>query len=573
MRFTILERDVLARIAEIELDGHTVRTPTIAFADAKVVKAPKGTFRLSRRSEGGSHALVVAPSAFAHEDDRDAGQHLFPGARGSIYAAPAPDAGFIVPDSMSSLLLDSRKFVGFVADAKAGERLLKPVFCPVAGLPHRLAALAYCGFDVFDSLPLIMSAESGAYLTSTGVHAYDEIDELPCSCDACADGARDRERLYMHNCTVAVDELKLVRHAIARGALRELVEARVRSDPWLVQNLRLLDIHHYELQEMHTAVKGRPFHAGSKESLSRPDIVRWRRRLQERYARPKSARVLVLLPCSARKPYSISQSHRRFRQAVRASGVGDVVHEVIVTSPLGLVPRELELFYPAKDYDIPVTGHWDRDERKMVEDMVSWLGQSQRYDLVVSHLGDERDIVNSVLSDFVDTSMGEPGSRGSLARLEEALREHAPKDAQGSLTAREVEDMRSRCRFQFGAPGDALCEGAKVTGRWPNLRIVRGNIQMGMLTGDRGMISLTLEGARSLAPSGAYCVEIDDFFPKGNLFAVGVERAAPEVRIGDDVAVVFKGETRAVGVARMCAKEMALADRCEAVHVRHAVHA
>jgi predicted RNA-binding protein len=42
------------------------------------------------------------------------------------------------------------------------------------------------------------------------------------------------------------------------------------------------------------------------------------------------------------------------------------------------------------------------------------------------------------------------------------------------------------------------------------------------------------------------------------------------VRIGDDVAVVHASDVRAVGVARMCAAEMMIAERGEAVHIRHA---
>ena len=354
---------------------------------------------------------------------------------------------------------------------------------------------------------------------------------------------------------------------VSEGKLRELVEARVRSDPWLVQNLRLLDLHHYKLQEMHVPVKGAPFHAGSKESLQRPDVVRWRKRLEERYLRPRSANVLLLIPCSAKKPYSTSQSHKKFRDALLNSGRSDQVHEVIVTSPLGLVPREIELFYPAQDYDIPVTGHWDRDEKKMAEEMVSWLVSSQKYDLVISHLGDERELVNSILKDFVDTSGGSPGSKESLRKLEETLVEHVPER---QTADRYTDDMRSLCRFQFGPAGESLCEGAHIAGRWPYLKIVRGDSQLGMLTGDRGMISLTLDGAKALAQEDVYCVEIDDFKPKGNLFAVGVERASSEIRVGDDVAIVCKKDVRAVGVARMCAIEMNLAERGEAVHIRHA---
>src|SRR5438094_9701488 len=106
--------------------------------------------------------------------------------------------------------------------------------------------------------------------------------------------------------------------------------------------------------------------AYSHESLHRPEIVRFRRRIRERYRKPPSARVLLLLPCSARKPYSASRSHRRFREAIQACRNPSVVHEVIVTSPLGLIPRELERFYPAGAYDIPVTGDWSRDHAAIV---------------------------------------------------------------------------------------------------------------------------------------------------------------------------------------------------------------
>src|SRR3989442_12245444 len=101
--------------------------------------------------------------------------------------------------------------------------------------------------------------------------------------------------------------------------------------------------------------------AYASESLTRPEIVRFRRRIRERYGKPPSARVLVLPPCSARKPYSTSRSHRRFRDAILASADPSAGHEVIVTSPLGLIPRELERFYPPGADDIPGPGARARD--------------------------------------------------------------------------------------------------------------------------------------------------------------------------------------------------------------------
>ena len=559
------ERDGLARVGALEVDGVVHETPAVAYVASQ--RRPNGSLGLAMVNEAKPGDIKVSSSGFSGKGDGAA--HLVPGFRGSKYAPPEPEGFFHVLRDPASLLLDSTAFADSVERSKGPDALMKPVYLSSAALPHRVALMAYCGIDVFDSLAISMATEGGLYLTNSGALEHARLKALPCSCPACLSERRGKEELLEHNQRATEAELRQVRHAISEGRLRELVEARVRADPWLVQDLRLLDMHHYPLLEMHTPVKGSPFHAGSKESLARPDVRRWRKRLESRYARPKSAKVLLLIPCSAKKPYSMSQSHMRFRDAVVASGAADVVHEVIVTSPLGIVPRELELAYPAQDYDIPVTGHWDRDEKRLAEEMVTWLVESQRYDAVVSHLGDEREPVNQVLRDFTDTSEGAPGSREGLRRLEETLRQYAPEGAD-TRRDRWLEDMGSRCRFQFGEAGERLCEGAQVQGRYPNLRIVRSAGQVGMLTGDRGLISLTIDGGRILAPSGCYTVDIEDFELKGNLFAVGVSKAAPEIRVGDDVVIAHEGHVRGVGVARMCSAEMELAERGEAVRVRHA---
>jgi archaeosine synthase len=571
VKFEVLCRDGLARVGALEIDGVVHRTPTIAFVDTCKHPAPPKGLKLRRSSLAKEGDVRVAPSGFSRSD-RDESCHMEPWFRGSPFADKQPDGCFAVLDDVGDKMLDSRAFADAVDGIKSGSDLLAPAYCSSTALVHRLAFLAYCGFDLFDSIPLIMASENGLYLTSSSALPADGVDEPPCSCPLCEDGVPSGEDLLRHNMAAAEAELRLVRHYIAQGRLRELVESRIRAEPWQIQGIRLLDLEHHRVQEMHAPVKGTPFVAGSKESLHRPDVRRWRSRIMERYRRPESASTLLLLPCSARKPYSLSASHRRFRKAVHASGAANIVHEMIVTSPLGLVPRELEFFYPAKDYDIPVTGHWDRDEGKMVEDMVRWLTETQDYDRVISHLGNERGMVNAVLDDCVDTSGGEPGSRNSLSRLEELLRETTDEEARRvNRRERALEDTKAIARFQFGAEGACLTEGARVDGRWPNVRIVKGQTQLGMLTSSRGMISLTLAGGSLLSSKDAYCVEIDDFAVKGNLFAVGVQDAHDAIRIGDDVVVRHSSDVRAVGVARMSTVEMRLASRGEAVHTRHSV--
>ena len=125
--------------------------------------------------------------------------------------------------------------------------------------------------------------------------------------------------------------------------------------------------------------------------------------------------VLVLLPCSARKPYRLSKSHRKFIQALGTNAC----HEVMVTSPLGLVPRDLEDVWPAAFYDIPVTGDWSRDELHRIESMVRNLVDRHTYDRIINHSGLVLEIDGLAV---VDTRQGESsGSRTALQRLTDAV--------------------------------------------------------------------------------------------------------------------------------------------------------
>jgi len=391
-----------------------------------------------------------------------------------------------------------------------------------------------------------------------------EADRAACGCPACTTGGD----LEAHNDHALHREVLLVRNHLAHGRLRELVERRLANAPWNTAVVRHLDLREYDWVEPYTAVAGGAMLAYSHESLHRPEIVRFRRRIRERYRKPPSARVLLLLPCSARKPYSASRSHRRFRDAILATANPSVVHEVVVTSPLGLIPRELERFHPARDYDIPVTGDWSRDEAAIViEDLSAFLA-ANRYDAVVAHLGAEAPIVDEASPDAIFSTKDHPTSEDSLVALTRTLDQVASSVRPVAKGARFAEEMSNLARFQFGDAGLGLVEGATFRGRFPDVRVLRGGQQLAMHTA-RGMLSLTLTGGEVLSKKDAYWVEIDDFLPVGNIFAVGVRDAAREIRPGDEVAVRHEGEVRAVGTARLGWREMKDLRRGKAVHVRH----
>ena len=152
----------------------------------------------------------------------------------------------------------------------------------------------------------------------------------------------------------------------------------------------------------------------SYSSRDDPLIQNWRRRVSELHTPPNhQSKVMVLLPCSAKKPYRLSQSHRRFQRAISTRGV----NQVMVTAPLGLVPRELEDFWPAAHYDIPVTGDWDIDELKVIREMVRSYATRNEFELVINHSGIDIEIP---AIDVIETRQGgSAGSQNSLNSLQE----------------------------------------------------------------------------------------------------------------------------------------------------------
>ena len=586
--FELLERGGLGRLAILTRGDRTLRTPAVlfvhrgsrpspAYAEAlfasERVPDPRLQFRVSgslfspRRLES-TDDLPPTKGLPRSAADLDVPQGAAAGdlavvtSRADLDAAKESDVVFL--GNGVEYLRHPRDFAADLAHVRETLGPAKAIAVTGLAAPSNLAGLVYAGVDLVDSSRLRIESAQGSFHTSDGAWPADQVDRSSCGCEACAAGAD----VGVHNDLALHREMLLVRNHLAHGRLRDLVERRLSSDPWNTQVLRHLDLRHETVLEEYAPVVGEPLLAYSHASLTRPEVLRFRRRVRERYARPPSARVLLLLPCSARKPYSRSRSHRRFRDAILACGRPSVVHEVVVTSPLGLVPRELERVFPAGAYDIPVTGDWSRDEAAAVTDDLRAFVAANPYDAIVAHLAAEAPIVRAALPGAVVPSEEPPTSDGALERLTKVL-----DDATGSFERvpagrRFAEEMTNIARFQFGPPGVDLLAGATFRGRLPDVRVLRDGVQLAAHTA-RGMLSLTLDGGRILSKVDAHCVEIDDFVPKGNVFAVGVTGASAGIRVGDEVVVRHQGDVRAVGTARMNGREMADCRRGEAVHVRH----
>jgi archaeosine synthase alpha-subunit len=577
----LVARDTAARIVK----WGELTTPYAFAIDAPGLPAPHGVVALSRVPlaratvlAGGSRFRpgVAGPALLALDDDlpyapaggaplQQAGneenlKHHKPG-HAFVLVDPAgasPDDAEVVALATARAFVDNpyalAKAITTARSNVGPDRLL---YLPGCGLPQEVALLAYAGVDLFDDAAAVLAARQGSHLTPEGaLPSHDPSFEL-----------------VAHARSEVQREVERVRLAIRAGKLRELVEQRSRATPTLAAHLRRLDKEAHEFFSTRAPLlRHGPMYTTSKESLDRPEVERFRRRLHARYSKPASARVLVLLPCSATKPYSDSKTHRILESALMRVRNRLAVHEVVLTSPLGIVPRELERCYPAAHYDLPVTGHWDEDEKLMIREALTALVARSRYDSIVVHLDEvEMEIAAPVLGDFHYTVEKDPLSRESLDNLHATLNKLADPLHRVGWRQRALDDFASLARFQFGEPGHALVEGAEVKGKEPFLRLVDAGsgAQIAMVTPDRGYLSLAPDGGKRLMESGKFRVEIDDFRPKGTVFAVGVKAADPDIAPEDEVLLVHNGDFRGVGRALAPGADMGRMSRGACVSVRH----
>ncbi|MDN7023450.1 pseudouridine synthase [Methanoculleus sp. FWC-SCC1] len=536
-RYEGRKRDGLARIGIFEHEGVTLTLPAAVDAD--------GLFpNLQRRAL--SNVPLDAGPAFAaryHEPGSDQPASVHPAA-----PAAAASGDCVMAAGWHTALANPRKYVEWLVALK--ERVVPDTawYAPAAALPRAAALLVYTGFDLFDYRAVDLATARGVFCTPEGEFPASMMESGVCGCAGCRDGDLKR-----HNRQALEREIALVARFVEAGQLRELVESRCRLDAAQVGILRFLDRQYAFLERRLPIARDVTLRANSAESQNRAEVRRYAERVIDRFA-PTRTDVLVLLPCSARKPYSLSQSHRRFAAAVASRG-----HEVIVTSPLGVVPRELERVYPAGHYDVPVTGYWDREECAFIADILVRYLAKNAYGRVIAHLEGGALTVAEMAAEALSldlevTCSGHPTSGASLRALDEALRGERKMQA---------DMVRGTLAWQFGT--DVDMKGLRVRSKGPRVSVLRGKQQVFSIDPGTGLFRPTFEGWQ-LIPD-RYRVTIDDFVPQGDVLAPGVVAADPAIREGDEVLV--QGERAlATGKAMMGADEMVQAKRGVAVKVR-----
>ena len=392
-------------------------------------------------------------------------------------------------------------------------------------IPKFYPILVYLGFDLIDASYSLFLASKYFYTTIEYSIPLHKMKYFPCSCSSCKTRLLDlnsntpsREKvelLSLHNLTIFNNYMQKIKQYLKTEDFRFFVEKSSNDETNIISLLRILDKEYLEFICGETPViqERRTINSIGPSSYYRPDFVRFRKRVVEAFTPEIWTELIVLLPCSSKKPYSLSKSHSKFHSVMKKKGNFSQIQEFILTSPLGVIPRQLETIYPANSYDIPVTGEWDEMETRITKNML--IKFLEKYDSripIICHLpeGGYRRIINTVINEtnyhFHFTELvGSTTSHESLTSLEKLIEKFNPNSP---LSIPKVEGYKRNLEkiidYHYGKnTGSLLLSGnckIKTDRRRKVALIIDSNSKsnLGKFNQVTGELELTFEGANKI---------------------------------------------------------------------------
>ncbi|MEM2103916.1 MAG: tRNA guanosine(15) transglycosylase TgtA [Candidatus Bathyarchaeia archaeon] len=251
-----------------------------------------------------------------------------------------------------------------ILTAKMNLPVERPLHLFGAGHPFMFSLAVALGCDLFDSAAYAIYARQNRYMTETGTARLEKLEYFPCSCSRCV-GKTPREVREMpqkerqvflaeHNLYMCVSEIKRIKQAIKDGRLWEHLEFRAYGHPKLLQALKKLKKYEDLFEKHSPTVKPSGLFFLSGTGLSRPEVVRHRVRLSERFSVMEKAEILVLMPQARVKPFHKSKEYKKLAKTLR-NALGEKrlanIHVCFYEAPFGVIPIELDEVYPLSQHE------------------------------------------------------------------------------------------------------------------------------------------------------------------------------------------------------------------------------
>jgi 7-cyano-7-deazaguanine tRNA-ribosyltransferase len=255
-----------------------------------------------------------------------------------------------------------------IATAKLNMDISRPLHAFSIGHPMFFALSVLFGSDLFDSSSYALYAKGNRYITPTSTLSLENMVEFPCSCPTClkytpqelreCDQGKKRILLAKHNLFCCLDEMKRIREAIRQDKLWELVQSRIRAHP------NLLDAYLHSLMKFYTKIEEKDpitkrsafFYVG-KDSIFRPEIVRYSQRIFQRYS-PPEVKLLFILPDIITRPIESQYFKDWYEEIKKATELNSDldfkdIHICILSPIFGIIPLELSETYPLSQHLYP----------------------------------------------------------------------------------------------------------------------------------------------------------------------------------------------------------------------------
>ena len=449
-------------------------------------------------------------------------------------------------------------------------------------IPKMYPMLIYLGIDVID-------CSYSSYLSSENF--YDSIEHLlpiykikylPCSCRICSTNLSDiliekysTEKmllLCLHNLIIAKNYMNKIKQYLEFEDFRAFVEKSTMDDTNLISMLKILDKEYFELIRYETPItqKNKIINCLGPSSYYRPDFQEFREKTIKTFTPEPSTAVIILLPCSSKKPYSESKSHKKFFNAIRKFPEFPTFQEIILTSPLGAIPRQLENVYPVNSYEISVTGEWDNEELNIAANMLVSIIEKYNKDIpIICHLeGGYLEIVkraqqklnhNFYFSEVYEKVI----SNDSLLSLENLIKEHKNDfeviQPDISLTKTWTRKIIKILDYQFGSGSGIklLSNGLKFKKNRDqtklNLFDRSTDELLGVFNFPLGQIALNINGAQRLSLfSSSNILVFNDKEIRGNtLFRPGILEFSNNLIPSNYVIILDQDKQNIVGIGQL----------------------
>jgi len=297
--------------------------------------------------------------------------------------------------------------VDMIMTAKMNLPIEKPLHLFGAGHPIMFSLAVALGCDLFDSAAYAIYARNNRYMTEHGTHRLDELEYFPCTCPKCSKTnpkevskmpMKERQTfLAEHNLYACQAELKRIKQAIKNGRLWEHLQMRAHAHPTLLQALKKLKKYENYIEKHSPATKKSGIFFFNSTDLARPEVVRHRKRLTERYTPPKEAEILLLMPQTRTKPFSKSKEFKKTAKLLRDTLKDSLnkIHICLYVPPLGVVPTELDEVYPLSQHETPLPP--DKETIEYVTKQIANYINNTKYKTVVL-INDQKNWNKTVLN-------------------------------------------------------------------------------------------------------------------------------------------------------------------------------